>query len=94
MYVYASGDAKERALGGGEQPWIAATEAGNFATWVRKRGDAALLLRPGKDKPTVLDSHAADPVIATGPGGRSPVVAAWESRDGTHHTIRCQRIEP
>ncbi len=32
------------------------------------------------DSPRTLADHASDPVIASAPGGRGPVVAVWESK--------------
>lgn len=85
------GDAKaERRLGPGEQPWIAATADGPFVAWLKKRGDALLLLTPGTDSPVEVAPHANDPVIATGPGGHGPVVVAWEAHEGKTYRILCQ----
>ena len=92
VFLSLEGEREERRLGAGEQPWIAATDAGPFVVWLKKRGDVAYLLTPGSKSPIELASHAADPVIATGPKGRGPVVAAWETRDGKNYTIQCQVI--
>jgi hypothetical protein len=89
----ADGDHGERRLAAGEQPWIAASDRGAYAVWLTKRGDAAMLLGPGSSSPRQLEAHAADPVIAAGPGGRGPVVAAWEAREGKTYTIMCQVVE-
>jgi hypothetical protein len=78
----------ERLLGPGEQAWITATENGSFVIWLAKRGDIANSKSPQK-----LANKATDPVIATGPAGQGPVVAAWESRSGANHTIQFQSIE-
>ncbi|MEX1230417.1 MAG: sialidase family protein [Planctomycetaceae bacterium] len=90
---FVDGKRDEKQLGIGEQPWIALAEKGPFIIWLKKRGDAAYLLTPGSDSPIQLSPHAADPVIATGPNGRGPVVAAWESRDGNRETIQCQVVQ-
>jgi hypothetical protein len=52
----------------------------------------AYLLAPRSESPIELASHAADPVIASGPKGRGPVVAAWEHRDGKSYSIQCHVI--
>ena len=92
VYLAMEGEQEEQRLGVGEQPWIAATDAGPFVVWLKKRGDVAYLLTPGSSSPRELASHAADPVIAAGPNGRGPVVAAWERRDGQSYTIHCQVV--
>jgi len=94
VFLSLEGEAKEQRLGAGEQPWIAATDAGPFVVWLKKRGDIAYLLTPESKSPIELASHAADPVIAAGPNGRGPVVAVWEHRDGTNYTVQCQVIVP
>jgi hypothetical protein len=93
VFLTVSDEPGERRLGPGEQPWIAATSAGPFVVWLKKRGETALLLRPETREPIELAHHANDPVVASGPGGRTPVVAVWESREGNTYTIHCQLIE-
>jgi hypothetical protein len=92
VYLSLDGVREERLLGVGEQPWIAATDAGPFVVWLKKRGDIAYLLSPGSNSPIELASHAADPIIASGPNGRGPVVAAWEHRDGKNYAVQCQVV--
>jgi hypothetical protein len=92
VYLLLAGESEERLLGSGEQPWIAATARGTYVVWLKKRGEAAHLLVPGSKAPSELATNAADPVIVTGPGGRGPVVAAWESRAGKNYSIQCQVI--
>lgn len=92
VFLSLDGEREERRLGVGEQPWIAATDAGPYVVWLKKRGDVALLLKPGSKSPLELAAHAADPVIAAGPNGRGPVVVAWELRDGNNYTVQCQVV--
>lgn len=92
VFLSLDGEREERLLGVGEQPWIAATDAGPFVVWLKKRGDIAYLHKPGSELPIELASHAADPVIAAGPNGRGPVVAVWETRDGKNYSIQCQVV--
>jgi len=87
-------EAKEQLLGGGEQPWVAATVEGSYVVWVKKRGEALYLLAPGKKQPVELAPHAGDPVIAAALAGRGPVVAVWEGRDNGRYSIQCQTIAP
>jgi hypothetical protein len=94
VYVTLAGQSEERRLGPGEQPWVAATNQGPFVVWLKERGATLFLLSPGSETPTELAADAADPVIAAAPSGRSAVVAAWESRDGSAFTIQCQVIQP
>jgi hypothetical protein len=92
VYLSTAEQPEERSLGTGEQPWIAGTKAGPYVVWLKKRGDVAYLLSPNAKSPIELASHAFDPVIAAGPGGRSPVVAAWETHHGDNYTIQCKVI--
>lgn len=92
VFLLPEGEREERRLGVGEQPWIAATASGPFVVWLKKRGDVAYVLTPGSKSPIELTSHAGDPVIAAGPNGRGPVVAAWERRDGKNYTVQCQVV--
>lgn len=92
VFLSLEGEREERRIGVGEQPWIAATDAGPFVIWLKKKGDVAYLHTPGSKSSIELASHAADPVIAGGPNGRGPVVAAWERRDGKNYTVQCQVI--
>lgn len=93
VFLLMSGQREERRLGEGEQPWVASTGKGPFVVWVKKRGDAVLLLRPGRDAALELAAHGSDPVIACGPSGRGPVVAVWEKREEKTNTIECQVVE-
>lgn len=88
------GDKRERLLGAGEQPSIAATSQGAFIMWLTKRGSTLQLLKPGDRSPIALAEYASDPVIAATPGNKQPIVAVWESRRGDHCTIQFQAIAP
>ncbi len=90
IYLFATGDGEERRLGSGEQPWIALAKEGPYSIWLAKRGGAALVLTPAGTSAVRLAEHAADPVIAAGPNGQGPVVAAWEAEHGDFSTIQCQ----
>lgn len=92
VFLHLVENETERRLGPGEQPSIAATADGPFVAWLKKRGDALLLLTPRSHSPVELAPHASDPVIATGPGGRGPVVAAWEAHQGKTYRILCQVV--
>jgi hypothetical protein len=92
VYLSLAGRREEQRLGPGEQPWVTATEVGPVVVWLKERGETLFLLAPGDEAPTDLAARAADPVIASGPGGRGPVVAAWESRVGKDFSIICQVI--
>ena len=92
IFLLLGGQLEERLLGAGEQPWIAATADGPFVVWLKKRGDAAMLLAPGSGSPIELAAHANDPVIASGPSGRGPVVAVWEAQEGKNYKIQCQVV--
>jgi len=82
----------EQPLGAGEQPWLAATSQGPYVAWVTSRGGNLQLLRPGADAAVTLAEHAADPVLAVGPGSKPPVVAVWEESDGDVRRIACEVV--
>lgn len=92
VFLLLSGQSEERRLGDGEQPWVASTADGPFVLWLRKRAEAAMLLSPDSTTPVELAAHANDPVIASGPNGRGPVVAVWETREGKNNKIQCQVV--
>lgn len=73
----------ERALGPGVQGWTAAGPAGAYSVWLGKRPGQLLAVVPGTSRPVTLDERASDPVVAAAPGGRGPVVAAWEGEAGS-----------
>lgn len=70
----------EKLLGPGRQPWIAAGPSGTYAAWLD--GRALVAIAPGSEAPIRLAPDASDPVVASGPGGSAPVIAAWEGPDG------------
>lgn len=69
----------ERKLGEGVQPWIAAGPGGPTVAWLARRPGPLLVLAPGASEPITLAEVAGDPVVASGLGGRGPVVAVWEA---------------
>jgi hypothetical protein len=93
IYTSQLDQKSERFLGEGEQPWVAATRKGPFFIWSKRRGSEALLVSPRIPFPQVLDRIAIDPVVACGPHEQSPVVAAWESREGPDSVIRLQILQ-
>ena len=93
VFLLLDGQREEQRLGIGEQPWIAATADGPVVIWLKKRGDSAFLLSPGSSSPVELAEHANDPVIASGPNGRGPVVAVWETHEGKSYMIQCQVVK-
>jgi hypothetical protein len=93
VYLVEGNDSREKSLGKGEQPWLTATKDGTYIVWLKKRGEDALLLVPGKSSPTILAHHAFEPVIVTGPGGKGPIVTAWETREGKNTAVFCQVVK-
>jgi hypothetical protein len=79
MFAARPGEA-ERPLGRGVQGWTAFGAEGPYAVWLEKRPGKLLALIPGESSPLTLAERASDPVIAAAPGGRGPVVAAWEAK--------------
>lgn len=92
VFLVDSLRAVEQPLGGGEQPWLAATSQGPYVAWVTSRGGNLQLLRPGADEAVTLAGHAADPVLAVGSGSKPPVVAVWEESDGAGSRIACEIV--
>lgn len=92
VYLSLAGQPQERLLGGGEQPWVAATTKGAYVVWLTKRSGPVLLSKPDAGKPIQLAKTANDPVIASGPAGSGPVAVAWESSEGGQAVIRCQVV--
>jgi hypothetical protein len=94
--VYSCESGKtEVLLGSGVQPWIAtgARGADTHVVWLEHRPGKLLLLGPNGQGPQTLTNSANDPVIASGPVGREPVVAAWEAT-GEQRGIAVKVIEP
>ncbi len=90
VFAAKPGDA-ERSLGRGIQPWTAFGPDGPATVWLEKRsGELYASPSPLADRLT-LDSSANDPVVAAAPGGRGPVVAAWEKPG---QGIRAQLLAP
>ena len=77
--VYAAAPEKpERELGRGLNPWAAYGPNGLYAVWLERKNGRLLALLPSSSKPVVLAEEATDPVVASGPGGAAPVLAAWQ----------------
>ena len=72
------GDA-EKEIGPGVQGWVAVGEDGPYRLWLGARDGPLFALTPGDPEPRILAREAHAPVVAAGPKGRGPVVAAWES---------------
>lgn len=78
--VYACDERNVEALvGPGVQPWAAGGRRGAHVVWLQKRPGKLMYRAAGELESVALASAASDPVIASGPKGRGPVVAAWES---------------
>ncbi len=73
---------EERPLGRGVQGWTAFGAEGPYDVWLETRPGRLLALIPEGPSPLTLAERANDPVVAAGPGGLGPVVAAWESKSG------------
>ena len=72
------GRTRERLLGSGEQPSIAANANGHYLVWVGRRGGDLMLLAPKANTPIRLAEPAADPVIAASRTVDGLVVTVWE----------------
>ncbi|MCA9216638.1 MAG: exo-alpha-sialidase [Planctomycetales bacterium] len=74
-----SGDKRERLLGQGEQPSVAATADRFYLIWISRRGGDLLFLPSSSNVPLQLADNAFDPMITSSFSGVGPVVVAWES---------------
>lgn len=80
IFVTDEGDStRERLLGSGEQPSVAANAHGHYVVWLSSRGGKLLLSTPTANQPLPLAERAADPMIAASRSVNGPVVAVWES---------------
>lgn len=73
------GRIRERWLGSGEQPSIAANGNGRYLAWVSRRGGDLMLSAPESNTPIRLSESAADPVVSASRASDGPVVLVWES---------------
>jgi hypothetical protein len=87
VFLTNSAGKPEQLLGGGEQPWAAATPRGAWLVWLSRRRGDLWLQSPKSSRPTKIASHATDPVVATPIGGKGPVVVVWETVSGREQTI-------
>jgi len=92
VYLVEGADAKERAIGGGEQPWLVGTAAGPIVTWVASRGGRLLLLPPGERTAITLAERATDPALAVGPAPGAPAIVVWEQRHEAGSRVMCRVI--
>lgn len=87
-------DGPERLLGPGVQPWAAPGPDGPHVVWLLRRPGDLLHLAPGAAVPRRLAASANDPVVASAPSGRPPVVAAWESSAADRPGLTLLVLEP
>src|SRR5205823_604614 len=78
----------EERLGRGEQGWAALGKDGVYLAWIETRPGKLLVLPPGAEKPVQIADRAWDPVLATTPDGRGPVVVVWEEAPGDGFRLR------
>ncbi len=84
----------ERRLGRGVQGWTAIGPGGPCSVWLSARPGRLLAEVPGQTHPITLAEGANDPSVAADPGGRGPVVAAWEAKGGGIFAARLDRPKP
>lgn len=93
IFISSGRASDERRVGDGEQPWIAATDAGPFVVWITERGGTAYQLGPTQKSPTEVARHVYEPVVEALPNGKASVVVAWESREGKESVVHCRVIK-
>jgi hypothetical protein len=77
----------EETLGPGDQPWIAATNAGPVICWTTSGSRELLLLNPHDTVPMKLDSQAKDPVVVAR-HQTGAVTVLWEHRGERGQEVR------
>jgi hypothetical protein len=92
VFLAQPGTAAEINVGAGRNPWTTATADGQYTVWIRDRHAPLMLLAPGVKRPRELAAKANDPVIASAPNGKGPVLVAWEEQRGKGTAIVCERI--
>lgn len=83
----------EQSLGKGEQGWAAAGSRGVYLVWLVGRPGSVMALTPGAKVPVRLADRGSDPVIASPPDGKGPVIAAWEEGSAGSRRIRATVLE-
>lgn len=83
---------RERLLGSGEQPSVAANAHGNYMVWLTSRGGKLLLSTPHAQEPTQLAELAADPMLAASRSGKGLVIAVWEAGKKPNTSIMAKVI--
>jgi len=91
VYGTFDGDPKEVRLGEGEQPCIAATNAGAVVAWLKRR-PGPLMLKAGNKEAAVIADDASDPVLVSTPDFKRAVVA-WEGKRNGRPTIEARTVE-
>jgi hypothetical protein len=76
------------------QGWAAADPRGICLAWISGRPGAVMALLPEAEEPIKLADRGLDPVVAGAIGGKGPIVAAWEERQGSEEQVRVAVIAP
>jgi hypothetical protein len=84
---------KERRLGMGMQPWVAAANHELYVVWLTRQ-DGSLYISTSPGERTLLAKRARFPVVASSPMGGGPVIAAWESGAEAEAVIELVRAVP
>jgi hypothetical protein len=79
VFLNDAGSRRERALGTGMQPWVAADQHAFYAVWLGSRTGTLYLAKSPNDQPVELADLAQFPVVAANPTGKGPIVVAWEA---------------
>jgi hypothetical protein len=93
VYSAASSGGREVMLGRGEQPWIAASVAGPVIVWTAGSEGELLVLGPAAKQPKKLSMTARDPMVASAPNGKGPVIICWESKLNGQPVVQAVRVD-
>ena len=77
---------EERVVGPGVQGWASTGVPGTPIVWLERRRGTLMVQSPHQ-RPTALAESADDPVIASAPNGRGPVVVVFQTMTGGASTI-------
>ena len=83
---------QEQRLGRGEQPWVTASPNGPAIIWTDGREGDLWFTSGNSKQPQKLGAGARDPMIATAPNGKGPVLACWESKQNGQSIVLAMRI--
>lgn len=93
VFLTDGGLLKEKRLGVGMQPWVAANRKGTYAVWLSGRNGKLYSAASTKNQPLKLADRAQHPVVAGQANAHGPVIVAWESAGEAKPHVEVRRID-